>query len=104
MSSATQTGRRRSSLPLAAAVAGRQLFPSIQPAVRYSYLEPEFVGGGPFPAPSVRWEWMKLDYGIRLTIVEGIDATIEFADNEMTLANGSKVSNDELLGTLRWRL
>ncbi|MGH7859046.1 MAG: hypothetical protein ACREQY_17105 [Candidatus Binatia bacterium] len=94
----------RIDLPLAAAVAGRQLFPSLQPAVRYSYLEPEFVGGGPFPAPSVRWEWVKLDYGIRCAIVEGLDVTLELAENEMTLANGSEISYDELLGTLRWRL
>ena len=64
-----------------------------------------FAGpSGQFPASSVRWEWVKIDYGIRVAILEGIDLTIEFADNEMTLANGSKVSNDELLTTLRWRM
>ena len=95
----------RFDLPLAWATGGRQLFPSIQPAVRYSYLKPEFAGGSPrYPAPSVRWEWVKLDYGIRLGIVEGVDLTLEFADNEMTLANGREVSNDELLTTLRWRV
>lgn len=95
----------RFELPLAWAVGGRQLFPSIQPALRYSSLEPEFAGGSPrYPAPSVRWEWTKLDYGLRLGIVEGVDLTLEFADHEMTLANGRKVSNDELLTTLRWRV
>ena len=34
-------------LPLVWASGGRQLFPTIQPAVRYSYLEPEFAGGSP---------------------------------------------------------
>jgi len=37
-------------------------------------------------------------------IIEGVDLTIEFADNEMTLANGRQVSNDELLSTLRFRM
>jgi len=95
----------RFELPLVWAVGGRQLFPSIQPAVRFSRLEPEFDGGSPaFPAPSVRWEWEKLDYGLRLGIVQGVDLTIEYADNTMTLANGRDVSNDELLTTLRWRV
>jgi hypothetical protein len=94
----------RFELPLVAAVGGRQLFPSLQPAVRYSVLEPEFAGGGPFPAPSVRWEWSKLDAGIRLGILAGIDLTVELQDNEMTLASGAKVSNDEWLATLRWRI
>jgi hypothetical protein len=95
----------RFDLPLVWAVSNRQLFPSIQPAVRYSYLEPEFEGpSAQYPASSVRWEWTKLDYGLRLGIIQGVDLTIEFADHEMTLANGSKISNDELLSTLRWRM
>ena len=95
----------RFELPLAWAVGGRQLFPHVQPAVRYSRLEPEFYGGSPlYPAPSVRWEWIKLDYGVRLGIVQGVDLTVEFADHEITLANGRKVSNDELLSTLRFRM
>jgi hypothetical protein len=92
-------------LPLAWAVGGRQLFPSIQPAVRYSELDPDFDGpSAQFPAPSMRWEWVKLDYGVRLAIVEGVDLTAEFADNTMTLANGREISADELLVTLRWRI
>ena len=95
----------RFDLPLAWAAGGRQLFPYFQPVVRYSFLEPEFAGGSPrFPSPSVRWEWSKLDYGLRLGIIEGVDLTLEFADNEMTLANGRKLSNDELLTPLRFRM
>ena len=92
-------------LPLAWAVGGRQLFPAIQPALRYSFLDPDFDGPSPkFPAPSMRWEWVKVDYGVRLTIVQGVDLTAEFADNTMTLANGNEISADELLVTLRWRI
>lgn len=95
----------RFDLPLAWSTGGRQLFPYLQPVVRYSFLKPEFAGGSPrFPAPSVRWEWSKLDYGLRVGLVDRVDLTIEFADNEMTLANGRKVSNDELLSTLRFRM
>ena len=95
----------RFDLPLAWAAGGRQLFPHVQPLVRYSFLEPKFAGGSPqYPSQSVRWEWSKLDYGVRMGIVEGVDLTLEFADNEMTLANGNKVSNDELLTTLRFRM
>lgn len=95
----------RIELPLVWAVAERQLFPFIAPAVRYSELDPEFEGGSPkFPAPSVRWDWTKLDYGLRLGIVEGIDLTVEYADNTLTLLNGREVSEDELLATLRWRM
>ena len=96
----------RFDLPLAWAVAGRQLFPSIQPAVRYSLpRSPNSPGRRrSIRRPSVRWEWTKLDYGLRLGIIQGVDLTIEFADNEMTLANGAKISNDELLSTLRWRM
>lgn len=94
----------RFDLPLGAAVGGKQLFPSIQPAVRFSYLDPDIVGGGPFPGPSVRWEWEKLDYGLRIVVVEGLDLTVEYADHEFTLANGTVHSNNELLGTLRWRI
>jgi hypothetical protein len=94
----------RFELPLVWAAGGRQLFPSLAPAVRYSELEPEFAGGGPFPGPSVRWPWTKLDYGLRIGIVGTSDLTVEYADHEMTLANGSTIAYDELLATLRLRI
>jgi len=94
----------RFELPLVWAVGGRQLFPSIQPAIRYSKLEPEFAGPSPqFPAVSARWDWVKVDYGVRLGIVEGIDLTAEYADNTLTTAAGVDLSEDELLVTLRVR-
>ncbi|MBP1642505.1 MAG: hypothetical protein H6Q03_1174 [Acidobacteria bacterium] len=95
----------RFELPLAWAVGGRQLFPSVAPAARYSRLEPEFAGGSAqYPAPSVRWEWTKLDLGVRLAIVAGVDLTLEYADNVLTRADGRELSEDELLATLRFRM
>jgi hypothetical protein len=94
----------RFDLPLVWAVAGRQLFPSIAPAVRYSRLDPDFDGGGPFPAVSVRWQWTKLDVGVRLGIVRGLDATVEYADHEFFVPSlRQNGSNNELLATLRFR-
>jgi hypothetical protein len=91
-------------LPLRWALAGRQLFPSIQPAVRYSRLDPDFNGGSPvFPAPSLRWEWTKQDFGLRLAVLPDLDVTFEQNRNEFILGNGSHRRNDETLVTVRWR-
>ncbi|MEO8502610.1 MAG: hypothetical protein ABI609_01825 [Acidobacteriota bacterium] len=95
----------RFDLPLVWGLAGRQLFSHIQPAIRYSKLEPKFLGGSPqYPAPSVRWDWTKIDGGLRLTIIEGIDLTAEYADNDFLLLNGKHVKNNESLVTLRWSM
>ena len=47
---------------------------------------------------------MKVDYGLRLAILAGIDLTVEYADHTMTLLNGSKFGADELLATVRWKM
>jgi len=91
-------------LPLVWGLAGRQLFPSIQPVLRYSALDPDFRSVRGFPAPSITWDWEKLDYGLRLGILSGVDLTVEYADNTFTLGSGRKVGNDEFLTTLRWRM
>lgn len=93
-------------LPLRWALGGSQLFPFVQPAVRYSKIDNDFVnrGGGvgnAFPAPSVQWDWEKLDIGVRLGIIDGIDLTLEYAANRMQTRLG-EIDNDELLTTLRW--
>jgi hypothetical protein len=93
----------RIELPLVWSVAGQQLFPSIAPAVRYSKLEPDFVNPLRTPAPSLSWEWEKLDAGLRLGITPGSDLTVEYARNEFLTARGWR-NNDELLSTLRWRM
>lgn len=90
-------------LPYLGAVWGRAVLPFISPAVRYSKLEPEFAGGSPmFPAPSVRWEWEKIDFGLRLGVIEDlIDLTVEYSRNEF-IRLGQPERADELLTTVRW--
>lgn len=95
----------RFDLPVVWGLAGRQLFPHVQPAFRYSKLDPKWLGGSPkFPAPSVRWEWTKIDGGVRLTVVEGIDVTAEYSKNEFVLLNGQRHENNETLVTFRWKM
>ncbi|HVR98947.1 MAG TPA: hypothetical protein VMW27_20170 [Thermoanaerobaculia bacterium] len=90
-------------LPLVWALGGRQLFPYIAPAVRYSKLDNDFRNPRQTPAPSLAWDWEKLDAGVRLGIVQGIDLTLEYADNSFILGSGAEAENNELLTTLRWR-
>ena len=94
----------RFDLPLWAAVGERQLFPWIAPAVRWSRLDNDFRNPpGGTPVPSLSWDWDKIDAGLRLGIFQGIDLTLEYADNRFILGNGSERTNNEYLATLRWR-
>lgn len=90
-------------LPLRWAAGGRQLFPWIALAVRYSKLDPDFTLDPMYPAPSVGWDWEKIDAGVRLAVVRGLDVTFEYQDNTFVTRRG-KASNDELLVTLAWAL
>jgi hypothetical protein len=94
----------RFDLPLVWAVRGRQLFPSIAPAVRYSKLDNSFRNPPQTASPSFSWDWEKLDAGLRLGLFTGLDLTVEYADNRFILANGAKRKNNEFLTTLAWRL
>lgn len=89
-------------LPLVWAAGGRQLFPSVAPALRYSKLDNDFRSHPQSPSPSFAWDWEKIDAGVRLGIVPGIDLTVEYADNRFILGSGAERSNNELLATLRW--
>ncbi|MEZ5331931.1 MAG: hypothetical protein R2991_07710 [Thermoanaerobaculia bacterium] len=93
----------RFDLPLFAGVRGRQLFPTIAPAIRYSQLDPGFRPPAVTPSPSFAWDWTKIDAGLRLGIVGRTDLTIEYATNTVTLVSGREVDYDELLATLRLR-
>jgi hypothetical protein len=76
----------------------------VAPAIRYSALDPEFEGGSPlFPLVATRWDWKKIDWGIRLGILDGIDLTAELSQNESDVIDtGETEKLDELLVTLRW--
>ncbi len=93
-------------LPLVWAIADRQLFTSIAPAVRWSKLDNDFrnAPGKPNSAPSLAWDWEKIDAGLRLGVFSGVDLTLEYADNRFILASGAERENNELLATLRWKL
>lgn len=91
-------------MPLLGSIFGRQFLPVIAPAIRYSKLEPDFgLPPGGTPSPSFAWAWEKIDIGIRATIVDGFDLTLEYAINEF-IRGGRAVNNDEALATLRWRM
>ncbi len=94
----------RFELPLVWAVGDRQLFTSIAPAVRYSKLDNDFRNQRPSSAPSLAWDWEKIDAGFRLGVFTGVDLTVEYADNCFILGNGSQQENNELLTTLRWKI
>jgi len=89
-------------LPLVWAFRGRQLFSHVQPAVRYSRLDNDFANPEITPFPAGAWDWEKIDIGLRLTILPGLDLTAEYADNSFVTAGGTG-RNDEWLVTLRWR-
>lgn len=90
-------------LPLFAAIGGRQLFPWIAPAVRYSDISSDFVINPlrPYPASSTTWDWTKLDLGLRLGLWENMDLTVEWADVEFETPAGMRRNPDEFLLTLR---
>ncbi len=79
------------------------MFSFVQPAVRYSELDNHFRTHPRFPAPSVFWDWEKLDLGLRMGLIEGmIDLTVEWNDNTFVRA-GRDESADEFLATVRWQ-
>ena len=94
----------RFELPLWLSIGDRQLFTFLAPAARYSELDNEFRNHPNTPAPSLAWDWKKLDAGLRVGIIPGADLTVEYADHEFILGNGSKRENNEFLTTFRWRV
>jgi hypothetical protein len=94
----------RLDLPLWLSIGDQQLFTFVAPAVRYSRLDNGFHNPKFTPSPSLSWDWVKIDAGLRLGILSGVDLTLEYADNKFTLASGAKRDNNELLTTLRWKV
>ncbi len=93
----------RFDLPVAAAIGGRQLFSYVAPAIRFSELDPEIVGGSSkYPTVSVRWDWEKIDAGVRIGLWDGLDLTAELAQHTFVV-RGEDRHMDEALVTIRYR-
>lgn len=74
----------------------------VSPVVRYSKIDNDFVGTPNYPAPSVWWDWEKIDYAVNFDFNPKLRLTIEYADNRF-IRGGVEQSNNETLVTLRWR-
>ena len=72
----------------------------IEPVVRYSTIDNDFSMPAQFVAPSMGWDWDKIDVGVRLGIIRGVDLTLEYARNDMITAKET-LHPDEALLTLR---
>jgi hypothetical protein len=79
----------------------KSLFPALEPAVRYSRLDNDWTAPPIFITLSALWDWQKWDFGLRATIVKGLDLTLEYAYNDIGAAR--PIGHDELLATLRLR-
>ena len=76
------------------------LFTAFEPVIRYSRLENDFRAPPDFVAPSVAWDWTKVDIGARLTIMQNIDLIAEYAFHDIEAR--SKIGHDEFLMTLHF--
>ncbi|MEA2162384.1 MAG: hypothetical protein QOK37_511 [Thermoanaerobaculia bacterium] len=84
-------------------IGGESFLQSIQPAVRWSELHYGFKGNGAqYPAPSIWWNWTKIDAGIRIGFAKNVDLTIERTKNNVGAPK--KIHPDETLATLRIRI
>lgn len=83
-------------------VRGDSLVSSVQPAVRASLMDNHFRGPRQFPAPSVWWDWIKYDVGVRIGLFSRFDLTIERAFHDVD--SPIPLDFDETLVTLRARL
>lgn len=71
----------------------------IAPVIRYSSLDPQFAGTPNYPAPSVWWDWQKIDYGVNIQFSDNVRLIMEYADNSFIRA-GQRENNNETLFTL----
>src|SRR5258708_14663945 len=83
-------------------VHGDRLFQYVQPTVRFSGLVNRFKGPKTFVAPSVWWNWTKLDYGFRVGLAKNVDITAERAKHHIEAP--IKLQPNETLVTLRVRI
>ena len=72
----------------------------IEPVLRYSRIDNGFTMPADFVAPSVGLDRRKLDVGLRLGILRGVDLTVEWALHEMVTDQKTLRPHEGLL-TLR---
>lgn len=77
------------------------LFTIVEPVFRYSRLDNDFTAPPMFVAPSLAWDWAKFDLGVRLTIMQNMDLSLEYAIHDITASQ--EIDHDEFLTTLRFR-
>jgi hypothetical protein len=83
-------------------VRGQSLVQGIMPVGRVSALQNRFKGPKTFPAPSVWWNWVKIDYGVRIAFAKNVDLTVERAKHNVVAPK--KLNLGETLVTLRVRI
>lgn len=71
----------------------------IMPTLRYSSIANDFTAPAQSPAPSLAFDWKKLDLGLRVGIVPGLDFTAEYSRHDMVVP--PTLHPDEWLFTLR---
>ena len=77
------------------------LFSVLEPVFRYARLDNDFRAPPGFVAPSLFWDWTKIDVGARVTIVSNVDLTFEYAFHDIDASKD--IGHDEFLTTLRFR-
>ncbi len=87
---------------LGPSIGGESLLQGIMPVGRLSALQNRFRGPREYPAPSVWWNWVKIDYGVRIAFAKNTDVTIERAKHNIVAAK--KLNLGETLVTLRVRV
>ena len=83
-------------------IGGESALQWIQPAVRVSGLYNWFRGPRNFVDPSVWWNWVKIDYGVRIGFAKNIDLTAERTKHNIAIP--FKLNLGETLVTLRVRV
>ena len=76
------------------------LFTAFQPVFRYSSLTNDWTAPRIFITLSALWDWRKYDFGLRTTIIDKVDLTLEYSHNDIAAARA--IQHDEFLATLRF--
>ncbi|MCA9619127.1 MAG: hypothetical protein KC731_08895, partial [Myxococcales bacterium] len=90
----------RFQFPALFALGDRPAINWVEPVARFSWIDNSFRPVAGFLAPSTAWDWKKMDVGLRIGIVRGVELSIEYSRNDAELLNGATLHPDELLSTL----